>query len=344
MLYPLELFCHFALFICKQIKKMAKINWKEEKENLERLINIEHVPFIRIAELYGLKDGNNIKRVALSLGINVEERKPWDIYESDNIVYTCKYCGQSFTNKFKLGGHVTHCKDNPNFEHNSQTINTARKHIDKGNLSGHELCQCRYCGKEVHGNGCLAIHEKSCQSNPNREKNPNRKGNGGSSAGHTIWNKGKTMLTDERVLKYVTTKKQRISDGIIKITPHKHTDETKRILREKMIEYIKTNGNGEFGQHFSKRGCEFINELNEKNGWNLQHALNGGEKQVCGYFLDGYDEELNIAFEYDESYHYKDVVNNVLNEKDIARQNLIKEELNCTFYRYNETIGKLYQV
>ena len=323
---------------------MAKINWKKEKENLERLINVEHIPFIRIAELYGLKSGKNIKRAAKSLGIKVEERKPWDVYENDGIVYKCKYCGKPFTNKFKLGGHVTHCKENPNFEYNLQTIVKAREYIKEDNCFSHEICQCRYCGKEVHGEGCLAIHEKSCQLNPNREKNPNRKGNGGAEAGHVAWNKGKTMLTDKRVLKCAETRKRHISEGVIKIIPHNHTEETKRLLREKMIEHIKTNGNGEFGQHFSRRGCEFINELNKKNGWHLQHALNGGEKQVCGYFLDGYDEELNIAFEYDESHHYKDVINNILTDRDIKRQNLIKESLNCAFYRYNETIGKLYQV
>jgi hypothetical protein len=113
---------------------------------------------------------------------------------------------------------------------------------------------------------------------------------------------------------------------------------------EKMIEFIKNNGNGAFGQHFSRRGCEFIDELNRKKGWHLQHALNGGEKQVCGYFLDGYDEELNIAFEYDEPHHYKDVFNCILTERDVTRQETIKNELNCTFYRYNVAVDKLYLV
>ena len=322
-----------------------KINWKNEKENLERLINTEHVPFKRIAELYGLKSGRNISRVAKSLDINVEERKPWDVYENDEIVYTCRYCGKQFTNKFKLGGHVTHCQNNPNIKRNSEIIAEARKcinHDDNGLKK--ETLYCGFCGKEVHNKGCLAIHEKSCKLNPNHEKNPNRRGNGGNSAGHIIWNKGKTVKTDERVCKYVQTRIKHIEDGTIKISTHKHSEETKQILREKMINFIKNNGNGEFGQHFSKRGCKFIDELNRKNGWHLQHALNGGEKYVCGYFLDGYDEELNIAFEYDEPQHYKDVYKCILTERDVKRQEIIKNELKCTFYRYNLAIDKLYLV
>jgi hypothetical protein len=47
--------------------------------------------------------------------------------------------------------------------------------------------------------------------------------------------------------------------------------------------------------------------------------LNGGEKFVAGYFLDGYDENLNIAFEYDEPKHYQDIEKNILKYKDIVR-------------------------
>lgn len=28
--------------------------------------------------------------------------------------YTCKHCGQKFTNRYKLTGHSTHCDKNPN--------------------------------------------------------------------------------------------------------------------------------------------------------------------------------------------------------------------------------------
>ena len=87
-----------------------------------------------------------------------------------------------------------------------------------------------------------------------------------------------------------------------------------------------------------------MNKLNEERNWNLQHAENGGETYCIGYWLDGYDKDLNIVFEYDEPAHYKDVQNNILNEKDIQRQQNIINELHCEFWRYNEAINLLYKV
>jgi len=84
--------------------------------------------------------------------------------------------------------------------------------------------------------------------------------------------------------------------------------------------------------------------LNEEKHWNLQHAENGGEVNCLGYWLDGYDKELNIVFEYDEPKHYKDVTNNILKDKDIQRQNNIINKLNCQFWRYNEYLDLLYKV
>ena len=76
----------------------------------------------------------------------------------------------------------------------------------------------------------------------------------------------------------------------------------------------------------------------------MQHAENGGEHKVCGYFVDGYDKELNIVFEYDESRHYKDKINNILNDRDIQRQQNIINELHCEFWRYNEYLDLLYKI
>ena len=79
----------------------------------------------------------------------------------------------------------------------------------------------------------------------------------------------------------------------------------------------------------NEKACKYIDELNIQKGWELQHGLNGGEKQVGPYFLDGYDEKRNIAFEYFEKAHHK---NHKKEERDVARARYIKKELNCKFF------------
>lgn len=320
---------------------MQKINWENEKENLRILIE-KRVSFQEIARLYGLKKGCNVKRMAIKLGIQIINPKTNEYYTYTKPKCICQYCGQEFDNKHKLGGHVTFCKKNPKYEEHIKNLENAREHIQYNN----ELSEyyCKFCGKRVGNEGCLTIHENSCEQNPNRVKCPNRKGNGGKTNGYTAWNKGKTAKDDVRIQKLAETRRKNLEAGKFVMKGKPHTEETKRLLREKMIAYIKNNGNGMFGQHYSKKGCEYMNFLNAQNGWNLVHAENGGEKQVCGYFLDGYDENLNIAFEYDEPRHYKDVYNNILHERDLKRQQEIINELKCKFYRYNEKRGELYCV
>ena len=65
---------------------------------------------------------------------------------------------------------------------------------------------------------------------------------------------------------------------------------------------------------------------------------------MFGYWLDGYDKNLNIVFEYDEPKHYIDKTNNILRDYDIKRQNQIIKKLQCEFWRYNEYLDLLYKV
>ena len=83
-----------------------------------------------------------------------------------------------------------------------------------------------------------------------------------------------------------------------------------------------------------------MDEYGKQNGYNFQHAMNGGEYHVKGmrYFLDGYDKEKNVVFEYDEKKHY---TRGNLKEKDIRRMNEIKNHLKCKFLRYNEKTKEL---
>ena len=116
-----------------------------------------------------------------------------------------------------------------------------------------------------------------------------------------------------------------------------HTEETKKRMGEVVIKRIQKYGVNN-GRNFSLKACEFIDKLNKERGWNLKHALNGGEVELYGYFVDGYDEERNIIFEYDEKRHdlpyWKD--------KDIIRQNNLIKNINpIIFLRYNENKKEL---
>ena len=251
----------------------------------------------------------------------------------------CKYCGKEFDNKQKLGGHTTKCKLNPNYEKNKKQLEEARKNINRENKHLH----CQYCNKEIANEGCLKIHETACEKNPNRQKCNNRIGNGGLTKGYSCKWKGKTKYNNEILAKRYLTWKQKFDNGEYKNLGHKHSEETKQHLREIFIEKIK-NQHGSFKCFYAKRACEYINKLNIKKKWNLQHAENGGEVYCLGYWLDGYDKEKNIVFEYDEPKHYKDVQNNILNDKDIQRQQNIINKLHCEFWRYNEFLNLLYKV
>lgn len=90
---------------------------------------------------------------------------------------------------------------------------------------------------------------------------------------------------------------------------------------------------------FNPRVCHFIDNLNYSLGFNFQHALNGGEVEVVGYSLDGYDKEKNIVFEYDEPWHH----NPCKREKYMERkQNIISKLDPFMFIIYDEKHHRLY--
>jgi len=117
-----------------------------------------------------------------------------------------------------------------------------------------------------------------------------------------------------------------------------HTEETKekqRIAAYKRVELL--------GGHpsYNLTSCEYIDRLNKEKGWNLQHALNGGEISIACYSLDGYDKDRNIIFEYDEnsSNHNSEKGK----KKDLYRQQYIIKTIRPTrFLRYSEKHNRLY--
>jgi predicted RNA-binding Zn-ribbon protein involved in translation (DUF1610 family) len=145
-------------------------------------------------------------------------------------------------------------------------------------------------------------------------------------------------ITDKSVFKtYEYRRKQ--SEMMIKARQtSSYGEEFKEKLRKSRINSFRKNGRM---ANFNPVACDFIDGLNKKMGWNLKHALNGGEVELIGYFPDGYDEERNIIFEYDEPKHNSNYHKN----RDLKRQiNLIRKIKPFMFIRHNEVLNKTIDV
>jgi len=105
----------------------------------------------------------------------------------------------------------------------------------------------------------------------------------------------------------------------------------KRLRRIKEIERDKLNGN-QIIPSYNPKACKIFDEISEKNNIHIQHAMNGGEYHIkeLGYFVDGYDKENNVVYEYDEKYHKYQI------EKDLIREEEIKNYLKCKIIRIKE--------
>lgn len=244
--------------------------------------------------------------------------------------YKCEYCGKEFEKITSLYSHYTHCK--------FYIKNDKRKSIYKINDN---LYRCE-CGKEFNNHQSLNAHFSHCLIH--KEKTGQEVKLKRDSKGKMLgWDKFSDIELSLIHKKSGITLSKNIKNGItIPSFLGKHlTDEQKTHLRKIQAEKLKGKN---MKMNYSKKACKFINELNKQNNWNLQHAENGGEIEVDGYWLDGYDKVLNIVFEYDEPKHYIDINNNVLRDYDIIRQNQIINTLKCEFWRYNEKINLLYKI
>lgn len=280
----------------------------------------------------------------------------------------CQLCGQQLKTKSALTQHEKyHCKLNPNRqevkayrEHKQTPCKLCGKLFDVANIKRHEAScgkddgkrhvnhdglNCEFCGKLCKHKNSLAQHELRCKENPERK-------NFDSLVAFNLSEKGLTKETSERRAKMAETLKQRYKSGEIvhamkgkpgTFTGRKHSEESKAKARASTLAYIETMY-GSVATRYNVNACRYIDFLNSRFSWHLQHAENGGEVRVCNYFLDGYDSNLNIAFEYDEPRHYSDVQANILCERDISRMHIIREELGCQFIRYNEQLNLLYEI
>lgn len=257
-------------------------------------------------------------------------------------------CGRRFKTESSLKSHARFCDKYIHKNNRYVYVDGVRTYVGDSIYKISDDCYRCECGKEFDSPASLGAHMSHCEIhhdavNIEKKKRPHEKDETGVGK-MSGWDQKTEEEIKEYHIKSGKTYSERIESGEIEFywVGKKHNEETKDKIRKSAKEYFIEHLNVK--PRYNKNACLFIDKLNEKYNLNLIHAESGGEKYVSGYFVDGYDKEKNIVFEYDEKKHYKDVYNNILKDKDIIRQNEIIAKLGCRFFRYNETIDLLYEV
>lgn len=294
------------------------------------------------------------------------------------MLFICQYCGKQIgteldeTNHGSLVSHEKFCKLNPNrckqsnmsFESRikaSERIKKYNKERVKHNWKCHyckavfrtqEACyrhqhkvhqkemdknkkkkyiwKCKYCGNFFRTRRLLQNHNCEIKNSLPHDKLgriiPNKKGDFYCQFCKRYF---KTKQGKNNHEKYCNSNPNRVDAPSHPISAEDRAKKALAMLKH--IQNVKYN--------YNKNACNYIDELNKEKGWNLQHALNGGEKRFGPYSLDGYDEEKQIAFEYDEPEHRKPrkKEHDKLREQYLIENFPIKE-----FWRYDEYENKLY--
>lgn len=277
--------------------------------------------------------------------------------------YICEFCNKVCRSKSGLVQHKVCCKSNPN------RISTTNYYITELNKSKakEDGWTCRYCGKVLNTWCLLLSHYKEDHSDCYRSYSKHE------------WEctycncKFRTKHELHKHFKECNERNKQSKDSLGRIipsynelykcefcgtickssfgltthikycdcNPYKKEKRNIAISDETRVKMsIAARKRIGYSANFNPNACKYIYALNEEKGWHLQHALNGGEITVGPYFLDGYDKELNIAFEYDERKHHC----KKKRKHDIVKQNYIINTLKCKFYRFDENLNTLYEV
>lgn len=97
------------------------------------------------------------------------------------------------------------------------------------------------------------------------------------------------------------------------------SEEHKNKIRASAINYLRDVRDIKF-PCIGRNETKILNRIEKELNINIIR-----QKQVLGYFVDGYDEDNNVVYEVYEKFHNK------LSKKDKARQHAIQKELQCEF-------------
>lgn len=114
--------------------------------------------------------------------------------------------------------------------------------------------------------------------------------------------------------------------------PSKRPDVRKKLRLATINNIKKYSKDRKINPNYNPVACKYFNNLMKEHKIFIQHAENYGEYYIkgLGYFVDGYDKENNIVYEYDERAHFK---LDKLKESDVVRQQEIMNFLKCKFIR-----------
>jgi hypothetical protein len=118
----------------------------------------------------------------------------------------------------------------------------------------------------------------------------------------------------------------------------KHKKESIDKMRNTQILRRARKGlSNKFKPNFNLDACIIFDMIAKMTNTYIMHGMNGGEYNITelGYWVDGYDKENNIVYEFDEPRHFNK--DGALNERDVVRQKNIEDYLHCTFIRLNES-------
>jgi|SRR3990167_3046364 len=108
-----------------------------------------------------------------------------------------------------------------------------------------------------------------------------------------------------------------------------HSEETRRKMRLSAIKRIEQNNldGNQLCPAYNPKSIPIIEEYGKINGYNFQHAENGGEYNIkkLGYWVDGYDKTRNTIIEIYEKFHKRCA------ERDGKRKQEIINFLKCKF-------------
>jgi hypothetical protein len=127
---------------------------------------------------------------------------------------------------------------------------------------------------------------------------------------------------------------KKLSEAMINFYNTDHGVELRIKLRKRLTDKLHLNSNVGLKPSFNSKACKIIEDYGIENGYNFQHAENGGEYYIkeLGYWVDGYDEEQNVVIEFNEKRHLygKNKIKTETRKLEIIRF------LKCIWIEFNE--------